>query len=53
MMFDVFLGNTLVHAYAKSKCFDSARPVFDDLVVKGVVSWTSLYSCYVNWGLPR
>ncbi|OIW11657.1 hypothetical protein TanjilG_24351 [Lupinus angustifolius] len=25
MTFDVFLGNTFVHAYAKCKCFDGAR----------------------------
>ncbi|XP_019425725.1 PREDICTED: pentatricopeptide repeat-containing protein At1g20230-like, partial [Lupinus angustifolius] len=52
MMSDVFLGNALIHAYAKCKCVEAARCVFDDLVVKDVVSWTSLSSCYVNCGLP-
>ncbi|KAE9590541.1 putative tetratricopeptide-like helical domain, DYW domain-containing protein [Lupinus albus] len=53
MMSDVFIGNALIHAYAKCKCAEVARRVFDDLVVKDVVSWTSLSSCYVNCGLPR
>ncbi|KAK7243934.1 hypothetical protein RIF29_38750 [Crotalaria pallida] len=53
MMSDVFLGNALIHAYAKCKCVEGARRVFDDMVVKDVVSWTSLSSCYVNCGLPR
>ncbi|XP_061352576.1 pentatricopeptide repeat-containing protein At1g20230-like [Gastrolobium bilobum] len=53
MMSDVFLGNALIHAYGKCKCLEGARRVFNDLVVKDVVSWTSLSSCYVNCGLPR
>ncbi|CAJ1958060.1 unnamed protein product [Sphenostylis stenocarpa] len=53
MMSDVFLGNALIHAYGKCKCTEGARRVFDDLVVKDVVSWTSMSSCYVNCGLPR
>lgn len=53
VMSDVFIGNALIHAYGKCKCVEGARRVFDDLVVKDVVSWTSLSSCYVNCGLPR
>lgn len=53
MMCDVFLCNALIHAYGKCKCIQGARRVFDDLVVKDVVSWTSMSSCYVSSGLPR
>ncbi|KAK8469341.1 hypothetical protein PHAVU_005G053000 [Phaseolus vulgaris] len=53
MISDVFLGNTLIHSYGKCKCSEGARRVFDDLVVKDVVSWTCLSSCYVNCGFPR
>lgn len=53
MISDVFLGNTLIHSYGKCKCSEGARRVFDDLVVKDVVSWTCMSSCYVNCGLPR
>ncbi|XP_029130251.1 pentatricopeptide repeat-containing protein At1g20230, partial [Cajanus cajan] len=53
MMYDVFLGNALIHAYGKCKCIEGARRVFDDLVVKDVVSWTSMSACYVSCGFPR
>ncbi|XP_019442337.1 PREDICTED: pentatricopeptide repeat-containing protein At2g33680-like [Lupinus angustifolius] len=39
MTFDVFLGNTFVHAYAKCKCFDGARQgvvVFREMGLNGV-----------------
>ncbi|XP_027187589.2 pentatricopeptide repeat-containing protein At1g20230-like, partial [Cicer arietinum] len=50
---DVFIGNALIHAYGKCKCVKGAIRVFDALVVRDVVTWTSLSSCYVNCGLPR
>jgi len=50
VMNDVFVGNALIHAYGKCKCVEGARRVFDDLVVRDVVSWTSLLSCYVKCG---
>ncbi|CAI8613086.1 unnamed protein product [Vicia faba] len=50
---DVFVANALIHAYGKCKCVEGARRVFDDLVVRDVVTWTSLSSCYVNCGFPR
>ncbi|KAK8469340.1 LOW QUALITY PROTEIN: hypothetical protein PHAVU_005G052800 [Phaseolus vulgaris] len=53
MISDVFLGNALIHAYGKCKCTEGGRWVFDDLAVKDVVSWTCMYSCYINCGLPR
>ncbi|XP_045792979.1 pentatricopeptide repeat-containing protein At2g29760, chloroplastic-like [Trifolium pratense] len=53
LMSDVYIANALIHAYGKCKCVEGARRVFDDLVVRDVVTWTSLSSCYVNCGFPR
>ncbi|WCJ40324.1 Pentatricopeptide repeat (PPR) superfamily protein [Euphorbia peplus] len=47
------LGNALIDMYGKCKFVDGARRVFDDMVVKDVVSWTSMASCYVNCGMSR
>jgi len=53
VMSNVFVGNALIHAYGKCKCIEGARRAFDDLIVRDVVSWTSLSSCYVNCGFPQ
>ncbi|KAM1156578.1 hypothetical protein FF2_027067 [Malus domestica] len=45
---DVSLGNAMVDMFGKCRYFDGARRVFDGMVVKDVVSWTSLCSRYVN-----
>ena len=50
---DTLLGNALIDMYAKCKCVEDARWVFDGMRVKDVISWTSLSSCYVTYGLPR
>uniref|UniRef100_A0A7N2N1F9 Pentatricopeptide repeat-containing protein n=1 Tax=Quercus lobata TaxID=97700 RepID=A0A7N2N1F9_QUELO len=50
---DTLLGNALIDMYAKCKCVEDARRVFDGMRVKDVISWTSLSSCYVTYGLPR
>ncbi|KAJ7981995.1 Pentatricopeptide repeat-containing protein [Quillaja saponaria] len=50
---DMLLGNALVDMYAKCKCVEGARRAFDELLVKDVISWTSLASSYLNIGLPR
>lgn len=50
---DTLIGNALIDMYAKCKCVEDARQVFDDMRVKDVVSWTSLSSCYVTCHLPR
>lgn len=50
---DVLLGNALIDMYGKCKFVDGARRVFDDMVVRDVVSWTSMVSCYVNSGMFR
>jgi pentatricopeptide repeat protein len=46
------MGNALIHACGKSKCVEGARYVFDDLVVRDVVTWNSLFLCYVNGVFP-
>ena len=50
---DTLLGNALIDMYAKCKRVEDARRVFDGMLVKDVISWTSLSSCYVTYGLPR
>lgn len=50
---DTLLGNALIDMYAKCKCVEDARRVFDCVPLKDVISWTSLSSCYVTCGLPR
>ncbi|XP_057977214.1 pentatricopeptide repeat-containing protein At1g20230-like [Malania oleifera] len=50
---DLLVGNALIDMYGKCKCFKGARQVFDCMVVKDVVSWTSISSCYVNCAQPR
>jgi len=42
----------LVHAYGKCKSDEGASRVFDDLVVRDVVTWSSLSSCYVSCEFP-
>ncbi|KAL2346609.1 hypothetical protein Fmac_000609 [Flemingia macrophylla] len=48
---DIYVQNTLVHVY--SICGDNvgAGKVFDDMLVRDVVSWTGLISGYVKAGL--
>ena len=53
VMSDVSIGNAFIHAYGKCKCVEGARRVFDDLVVRDVVTWNSLSACYVNCGFPE
>jgi len=53
VMSEVFLGNALIHAYDKCKCVEGAQRVFDDLVVRDVVTWNSLTACDVNCGFPE
>lgn len=50
---DLLLGNALIAMYGKCKYVDGAKRAFDDIVVKDVVSWTSMASCYVNCGMFR
>ena len=48
---DVFVGNSLVHFYSVCGDFCAATRVFDDMLVRDVVSWTGLISGYVRAGL--
>ncbi|XP_057423014.1 pentatricopeptide repeat-containing protein At4g38010 [Lotus japonicus] len=48
---DIYVQNSIVHVY--SICGDNvgARKVFDEMLVRDVVSWTGLISGYVKAGL--
>ncbi|KAH7427070.1 hypothetical protein KP509_10G028900 [Ceratopteris richardii] len=45
---DLFIGNFVVDAYSKYGFFAKAQEVFDQLLVRDVVSWNSLIAGYVN-----
>ncbi|KAI5069792.1 hypothetical protein GOP47_0016093 [Adiantum capillus-veneris] len=47
---NIFIGNTLVHMYAKCGALTQAKDVFDKLPVKTVVSWTALIAGYAQLG---
>ncbi|TKY51246.1 Pentatricopeptide repeat-containing protein [Spatholobus suberectus] len=48
---DIYVQNTLVHVYSISGDTVGAGKVFDDMLVRDVVSWTGLISGYVKAGL--
>ncbi|BAT93333.1 hypothetical protein VIGAN_07228000 [Vigna angularis var. angularis] len=48
---DIYVQNTLVHVYCISGDTVGAGKVFDDMLVRDVVSWTGLISGYVKAGL--
>jgi len=50
---DVFIGNAFFHAYGRCKSVEGVRHVFDDLLVRDMVTWNSLSSCYVNCRFPQ
>ncbi|MCO5559556.1 hypothetical protein L7F22_013157 [Adiantum nelumboides] len=50
---DYYIGNTLIDVYAKCGSLPEARNVFDRLLIKDAVSWTSLISGYVGKGLSK
>lgn len=45
---DVFIANTLVVMYAKCGEFGESRRLFDAIPERDVVSWNTLFSCYVQ-----
>ncbi|KAL6551875.1 hypothetical protein OROGR_008029 [Orobanche gracilis] len=51
LMFDVFVGTSLLHLYGGYGLVSDARMVFEDMPDKNVVSWTSLMVNYANGGL--
>lgn len=50
---DVFIGNSLIHYYAESGDLDKGRKVFDGMLERNVVSWTSLICGYARRELPK
>ncbi|GAB4834125.1 hypothetical protein Ancab_032388 [Ancistrocladus abbreviatus] len=44
--FDVFVSNALINMYAKLGCLDHAQWVFDQMVVRDLVSWNSIIAAY-------
>eukprot|EP00250_Pteridium_aquilinum_P019585 c24490_g17_i1 orf=1-861(-) len=47
---NVFVGNALVNMYAKCGVLEKAQEVFDQLVVRDVVSWNVLIAGYAQSG---
>ena len=47
---DIYLGNALIHLYAKCGILTKALEVFNDLPFRNVVSWSSLMVGYAQQG---
>lgn len=47
---DVYVGTSLMNLYAKNGSVDDAKFVFDGLMVKTAVSWTTIITGYVKSG---
>ncbi|KAJ7560407.1 hypothetical protein O6H91_04G128300 [Diphasiastrum complanatum] len=50
---DVYVGSTLVDMYAKCRCIELARQVFDSMHERNVVSWNSMIAGYARQGLGK
>ncbi|KAL3652419.1 hypothetical protein CASFOL_002100 [Castilleja foliolosa] len=50
---DLAVENALIDMYAKCGCLKDARKVFDKMIAKDVVSWTSMISAYGRSGKGR
>ncbi|KAJ7560412.1 hypothetical protein O6H91_04G128400 [Diphasiastrum complanatum] len=50
---DVIIGSTLVDMYAKCKCVEYARQLFNNMHERNVVSWNSMIAGYVQQGLGK
>ncbi|KAF8389038.1 hypothetical protein HHK36_025723 [Tetracentron sinense] len=48
--FTTILGNALLDMYSKCGCLSQARRIFDEILIKNIISWTSMVSGYVNCG---
>jgi pentatricopeptide repeat protein len=48
---DSFIANTLIDMYVKCNLVTDARAVFDNLCRRDVVSWTSIATGYVGYGV--
>lgn len=47
---DLLIGNTLIHMYAKCGSLEDAHKVFDQLSVKGIVTWNTMITGYAQQG---
>lgn len=47
---DGFSQNNLIYMYVNFQSLEKARRVFDKMLVRDVVSWTSLITGYSQWG---
>ncbi|XP_010929475.2 pentatricopeptide repeat-containing protein At4g35130, chloroplastic-like isoform X1 [Elaeis guineensis] len=47
---DVYFCNTMIEVYVRSDCIGLARRLFDEMLVRDVVSWTSMISGYIQIG---
>ncbi|XP_038983738.1 pentatricopeptide repeat-containing protein At4g35130, chloroplastic-like [Phoenix dactylifera] len=47
---DIYFCNTMIEVYARSDFIGLARRLFDEMLVRDVVSWTSMISGYVEIG---
>lgn len=50
---DVFIGNSLIHFYAECGELDSGIKVFDEMLERNVVSWTTLICGYARRELAK
>ncbi|GAV70582.1 PPR domain-containing protein/PPR_2 domain-containing protein/DYW_deaminase domain-containing protein [Cephalotus follicularis] len=48
-----FVGNTLLHMYAKSGNIEDAKKVFYRLIKQDVVAWNSMLTAYAQHGLGK
>ncbi|CAK9137407.1 unnamed protein product [Ilex paraguariensis] len=47
---DVYVGTSLIDFYSKNGVVDEARLVFDELLIKSAVTWTTIITGYVKSG---
>ncbi|XP_052189535.1 pentatricopeptide repeat-containing protein At3g22690 [Diospyros lotus] len=50
---DVFVQNSLIHLYSECGDVDRAKKVFDEMIDRNIVSWTSLICGFARGDRPR
>lgn len=53
LLYDNYVLNTLIHMYAKSRCFAEARVLLDRSPTDDVIAWNALLSVYTELGLTE